>query len=65
MVVKVFLPKKFKLVCGKPCFFCKFDFSDDNYHCLFMDDDPDDLEAINLHAEDRSTYDKCPVKVVG
>lgn len=64
MIIKITLPKPISLVCGKPCPFCRFDFSDDNYHCLFNDDDPDDVTAINLHAEERLQYDRCPAYIV-
>ena len=64
MIIVVDLPKKTELVCGKPCLFCRFDFSDDDYHCIFLDDNPDDRLAVNLHAEERMCYDKCPVSVI-
>ena len=50
--------------CGRGCPFCRFDWSDDLYHCLFFNDDPDDIAAINSNAEERDQYEKCPVKPV-
>lgn len=50
--------------CGRGCPFCRFDWSDDLYHCLFFDESGDDIIAININAEDGEKYENCPVRTV-
>lgn len=61
-VVSVVLPSPFKGRCGRDCPFCNFDWSDDMYHCTFFKSRKD-TDLINLYAEEKDLYEKCPVKV--
>lgn len=59
--VKVNLKNPFSGVCGKECPFCTFDWGDDRYHCALLRK-KEDTEMINICAEEKELYDKCPVR---